>query len=415
MSKEENNLINIIYHDENFIEYPKDIIEDCEFIKEKTKGALILTKNSDELRLLLDFIKKSSPNSKSVLIMNGYSSEKITSFIKKKGYMNLFIKGIIYSQSLDKYKAVLEKNKDFIEAICIKVDLIVPCIQKIFSSVPTNQKFDCKDIMNIYAYKFYYFSLHQSISVFYAKSESIDNSNFNPDLMKNIDNNKREIYDKIYNFFNSFKDKKDDEFIYSYLKDENISNSIKQILIQRGKDDYNNISYLTGNLMYRIVNYGKTDKKGVIYGLELYKGMRLNIFDLFEFIKNENLFLSFSHFLTVTSKKELAILNSGRHQPLSDRNNKNLFSVMLHIEYLYDDAFEPCIFDLSELIPYPDDEEYIVLPFTFFQFKKIEIDEKKMNVDIKLSVIGKVKILEEDIKQGKKLFYDKDNHIMSTK
>ena len=54
----------------------------------------------------------------------------------------------------------------------------------------------------------------------------------------------------------------------------------------------------------------KKEGKGLIKAKELYKGMQIDIINLFEYIKNDNLLISFSHFMTVTSKKDFAILNS---------------------------------------------------------------------------------------------------------
>ena len=175
------------------------------------------------------------------------------------------------------------------------------------------------------------------------------------------------------------------------------------------------MGYFIGNFMHRIVEYGKQEKKAVLGGNHFYKGIQLNIFDLFEFIKNDQLLISFSHFMMVTSKKELAILNAQRNMNLAYRNNKKLFSVILNIQYFYDDSYKPSIFDLSGLMSYPDEEEYIVLPFTFFLLKKIKYDEKKMTADIDLEVIGKSEVLEEKVKKGQKLFYEEKNHIMNAK
>ena len=54
----------------------------------------------------------------------------------------------------------------------------------------------------------------------------------------------------------------------------------------------------------------------------------------------------------------------------------------------------------------------IVLPFTFFYIEKIKIDEKNMNVDIDMNVIGKSEILEEKIKLGQRIMYEKEKHRM---
>ena len=179
MSKDEKNIINIIYHDENYKDFPKDITQDCQFIIHKTKGTLILTKNIENLKFLLSFIDHNLPKSKSVLIMNGSSSEKVISLIKKNKYTKLFIKSCIYSQSLEKYQKVLDANKDFVENICINVDTVVAFILSSFDIIETNPKFDCNIIMNIYSINYEYIFLYKSIANFYAKSETINNSQFN--------------------------------------------------------------------------------------------------------------------------------------------------------------------------------------------------------------------------------------------
>ena len=181
-----------------------------------------------------------------------------------------------------------------------------------------------------------------------------------------------------------FKDKSNEEFIFNYLKDENVSNSVNRALKIKEKTNFEQISYFVGNLMHRIVEYGRKEKKGINSGAQLYKGMKLDTINLFEYIKNEGFVISFSNFISITSKKELAELNSERNIPLNNRKNKNLFSVMITFNYLHDEGFTPSIFDLSELIPYPDEEEFIALPFTFFHLVKVKIDESKI-VPIELS------------------------------
>ena len=415
MSKKENNLINIIYHEENFVNFKENIIVDCQFLIKKTKGTLILTKNLNELEFLLNFLNKNMPNSKSVLIINGSSSEKTISFIKKNGYIKLFLKGCIYSNSVEKYKKVFETNKDFIESICTKSDEIFAFIVSNFDLITINQKFENNLLMNIYSYNLDYNHLHETISMFYESNQSIDNSKFNPDLIKEIDDNKKEIYFNIYNFYNKFKNTNNFEFISRFLKQDNLCFLFNQLLIKKEQIDFDNMGYFIGNFMHRIVEYGKQEKKAVLGGNQFYKGIQLNIFDLFEFIKNDQLLISFSHFMMVTSKKELAILNAQRNMNSAYRNNKKLFSVILNIQYFYDDSYKPSIFDLSGLMSYPDEEEYIVLPFTFFLLKRIKYDEKKMTADIDLEVIGKSEVLEEKVKKGQKLFYEEKNHIMNAK
>ena len=412
MSKKETKAINIIYHDENFFQYYKSIIEDCQEIIKTTKGNLILTKNLEQLELLLKLISLYAPKTQYVLIMNGGSSDRVSSFIKKKNYKKYFIKACIYCNSLKKYQNVMETHKDFIGNLSVDCKSIIAFIKYSYDTIPYNENIDFDNIINYYSYSIDYFSLHQTIAKYYLNSQLIDVSKFNSSINNVNINNKDEIFIKLYDFYNSFKNNTSKEFIFNYLKKDNLSSLLNQLLIKNNQTDFDKISYFVGNLMYRIVQYGNEEKKGVTKAQKFYKGIQLNIFNLFEFIKSEGLLISFSHFMMISAKKELALINSRRNLHLMNRKDKSLFSAMLNIDYLYDDGYQPSIFDLNNLIPYPDEEEFIVLPFTFFYVKSIKYDILKMNVDIDLEVIGKFEILEEKVKIGKKIIFDDKSHAI---
>ena len=116
------------------------------------------------------------------------------------------------------------------------------------------------------------------------------------------------IIDKIFKFYIMFKYKTNEEFIFNYLKEKNVSNLVNRILKRKEKSDFEQISYFVGNLMHRIVEYGRKEKKGINSGAQLYKGMKLDTINLFEYIKNEGFVISFSNFISITSKKELIYL-----------------------------------------------------------------------------------------------------------
>ena len=415
MSKEEEyRPINIIYVDENFKNYHKEIINDCQTIINGTKGTLILIKNLDLLKFFLKYISRSNPKSKFALIINGSSSKKIINYIKSSNYINFFIRACIYCNSEDKYKDIKEANKDFVGDISTDVKSIIAFMKYYFDTLSNIELLNCNIIMNLYSYNYDYFNLHQIVAKYYLNNKFFDESKIKPSLINDNDNITNDIINKLYEFYNLFKNRTNEEFIFNFLKTEKLSNSLNQILIKKEKTDFEQISYFAGNLMYRIVEYGYSEKKGITSGAELYKGMQLDIINLFEYIKNETFLISYSHFMTITSKKQLAELNSQRNIPLIYRTNKNIFSVMITIHYLHDDGFIPSIFNISDLIPYPDEEECIVLPFTFFKLNKVVINENKMNVDIDMTVIGKFEILEEKVKLGKKLFFNEKNYTMQS-
>ena len=114
----------------------------------------------------------------------------------------------------------------------------------------------------------------------------------------------------------------------------------------------------------------------------------------------------------MTKNKNIAELMSKRKM---NKKNKNLFSVIMTFEYQHNDGYEPSAFDLSDLSLYPDEEESILLPFTFLYLKSININSNNYTVDIDLEIIGKTEELEKKIKKGSIIEYDKVNHAMFTK
>ena len=175
---------------------------------------------------------------------------------------------------------------------------------------------------------------------------------------------------------------------------------------------YNTIGYFASNLMNSIVQYGKKRNKGINKVTTFYTGMQLDIVDVLEFLKNRNFFITFPYFLRMSTNKKFVELISKKN---SDKKGKETYSVIMQIDYLYSEGFEPCAFDLREVVQYPDEEEYILLPFTFLYLKTIIIDSNKLVAEIHLQVIRKVEILEYQIKRNKNIEYDKVRQILIAK
>ena len=117
----------------------------------------------------------------------------------------------------------------------------------------------------------------------------------------------------------------------------------------------------------------------------------------------------------MVTNKDLVGFFSKRNIPEKERKEKGFYSVILTISYLHDDGFEPCVIDLTKLAQYPDEEEYILLPFTFLKLKNIIIDSNKLIADIELEIVGKKEILEYKLKDKKELQFDDKANIMFIK
>ena len=417
------NSINVIYLDDNLKHDFKGIIKDCYDFQKATNCSLILLNDINNLTLLFEHLLKNNTKSKFIFIVNGGMAEKSVSFIKSRNdYQSLFIGACIYTMNYEKNSKVKQKNSDFIYDICTTSLSVIQFIQKTAeNSNIENQKYYINSIISLYTYKDEYFKLHKELSNFYGdESEKVFNSYY--ELIKT--NLSKELKDpkkgQLLSCFQTFKEivkKNYEEIIVCYLKDNYFSEYLNSILKTKNIDNYKKISYFVGNLMHSLVEYGEKRNKAVNYAMSFYKGLQLNIVDIMEFLKNRNNIITFQYFLSVSSKKGLAEMFSKRKIEVQERKEKQFYSVILKLDYLYDDGYKPSIIDIRDLQPYPNDENYIILPFTFFILKKINIDSDKYLADIELDIIGKNESLESQIKNDDKkvLDFDKENHIMFLK
>jgi hypothetical protein len=309
--------------------------------------------------------------------------------------------------NLKKYSKVKQKNSDLIYDVCNNLKSIIEFILKTAeNSKIENQKYYINSIINLYTYNDDYYKLHKELSNFYGnETEKVFNSNYElikKNLSKELKEPEKEQLLSCFQTFKGIVKKNYEEIIVCYLKENYFSEYLNSILKTKNIDNYKNISYFVGNLMHSLVQYGEKNKKSVDYPMTFYKGVQLNILELMEFLKNKYLLITFEYFIPVSSKIELAEIVSRRKIEVKERKEKQFYSVILKIDYSYDDGYKPSIIDLRELQPYPNDEKYIILPFTFLQLKKIMIDSNNYLANIELEIVGKNEILESQIKTDDK-------------
>ena len=408
------NDINVIYHDENIKFDGLDIINDCLTIQSNINSSIILTNDLFNLDLFLKIIYIYFNKAKFILIVNGGSSEKTIKFIKENYYQSQFLTACIYTQNLKKYSKIKEENSDFVEMICTDSSDIIKFIKK--NDKLKNGLFEKDPIINIHLYQDLFFPLHKRLSIFFGDESK--NS-----FSKNIEKPKHLLYKDLYAItdyeinlmkcFNSFSElqKKDYEnIINNYLKDNYFSGYLNRFLNSKELNVLNYIEYFAGNLMYCFVEYGKKNNKGVNSRKTFYRGELSDVIELMEYLKNRGLLITYPCFLKITEKKELAQVSSKRDM---NYKNKDLYSVIFKIDYFYQKGYEPSVIDLKDLLYYPDEYEYILLPFTFLKLKKIEINSTKLTADIELEIIGKDEVLEYQIGKSKGIleYNEKENKM----
>ena len=420
-SKEVN--INIIYHDENLKYENREIYHDCRRFERKTNGTVILTYNWINLELILKTIKNKNAKCKFILIINGSSAENIITLLNKNAnYISLFLKICIYTKNPKLYENIKKKKPEFYEVIYEGKE-IIEIIKNTFNNYKgKNRKFYNNILTNFDSYKDKDIILHKYLSNDYGKI-SRDKTNAFLSNINEIINKNNEFRNKIKNedlkwfeeILNLINNKEYEKAISCYLKDMNLHQSLNKLLMKKDRIIFEKIGYFASNLMYSFAQYGQKRGTGVTYATTFFKGKLLNILNILEFLKNKGTLITFPYFFNFTINKEFAELTSKRYYYDGKKNDNELYSVMMKFDYLHDDGYEPSIFQLKYLMQYPEEEDYILLPFTFLKITKVKIDSSKFIADIDFSIVGKLNILENDIRNGKNLQFDNENHLMIIK
>ena len=68
--------------------------------------------------------------------------------------------------------------------------------------------------------------------------------------------------------------------------------------------------------------------------------------------------------------------------------------------------------DIEEKSEFKKEKEILYQPFLFYKVTDVNLNADNYTADIFLETIGKKEILEEQIKFGKKIDFDKDENIM---
>ena len=423
-----NKSINIIYHDSNFKKngsYKNSKLKDCKKFESGTQGNVIMTDDITNLNLLLKYISKNNSKSKFILIVNGAVANEVIYLIRDRdnNYESLFICACIYTQHPEYFNDLLKNNSDLIKGIFTSPNKIIEFINNLFKNLAIdNEKYYVNPIISIdeVTKKMIdeYFNLFKEISESYG-DESQEAFKKNMLTVNNFVKNEKfpvEIKNNLIQCFQTFSvlpQKNYEKIISCYLNDINFSKILNLLLENKDISIYKRIKYFVGNLMHSIVQYGKKMKKGVVQNNStFYRGLKLNIIEFLEFLKNNEKIITFPYFQSVTKNKECAELSSNRKSHLEKQNSNDLYSVIMTFNYSHQGDYEPSIYELKDLSQFPDEEEHVILPFTYMKVSKITTDSLNLICDIELEIIGKKEILESNIGDKTIIKYDFNQNIM---
>ena len=382
--------INIIYHNVND---KINLGQECENFRKETKGSIILSDDLINLELILKYIIKNNKKNKFFLIVNGRSAKKAIDFIddEKNNYRELFINSFIFTRKKnnDNYnnlQNIQNEHKNFVKAIFTDPKELIQIIDKNFRNI-YNEEYYINSIINEDLFNEKYLNLSEELSSYYGKNppnlflsnikDFLKNSEFPDEIINHVINK----FEAFTNNFNNYEN-----VISNYLNDFYFMKIINYLLNKKEISIFKKIGYYAGNLIYSLVEYGKKNNKRVNEKKTFYCGMELNIIEMMEFLKNKKKIIAFPYFLSMTTNENLAKKSSKKDRPVEERKDKELYSVIMEIKYTPHKDYESCIFDVKDLSLFPDDQEYILLPFTFMRFFSINIKPNECCANIILVI-----------------------------
>ena len=417
---------NIIYYDET--EDQSEFKQNCYYLENVTHGAFIQCTNLDSLKLVKEEIVKQNKKDKRItfnLVTTGSKCEKIMDFLNENGNQQFAdcIKNIcVFCFYVSKWSFL----KDKYEKVCAVYNGIEKVIN--FISETSSKEIKPFEIVKLITFRDYvekYREKHLAISKFYG---DLTKQSFNTYLeeMKdviNIDKNKGELlFDKKkveegFYQFNLTKDLEElDKLVIREYTKQSLYLDLNKWLMKKKMNSYEPIAYFTARLMYSLNKYAKANKMFYTSNKkEVYRGVQLTYTNLLPYERAKGQIILLSSFTSTSECELIAQTWAGRGEE-SKIYNKNLkFSVVFNIKNFFGNANWISNGINIQNVAVQNEREILYQPFSFYYLRDVQIDMKNYKADIFLETIGKTEILEEQVKNGKSLEYNRKMNIMEVR
>ena len=134
--------------------------------------------------------------------------------------------------------------------------------------------------------------------------------------------------------------------------------------------------------------------------MKLYRGIRTYFSDLLNYKRLKGELICYPSFISSSKLRKKA-----KNFAITNKNSQ-MFETIITINCLYKEGFLPTAVDISEASRFPQEQECLFLPYSFFRIKNIEINHETKKAEIELDSIGKKEIFETKLKEGFKLDYN---------
>ena len=416
---------NIIYYDEN-TNYMNEVKKDSDYFERVTPGAFILCTSLDSLKLIKDEILRQIKRDKKTtfnLITSGRLCEKLMKFLKDNKDFENCIKNIcIYCMNLQKWSPL--KNKyPIIYKVCNNrtgvIDFINKFTDKEIKPFPVTKLLTYQDYVDKYKDR------HLTVSKFYGDL-TLEKYKKNLETIKKLikkEGDENELKNKNQNdlisgflTFDLTQDlEKLDKLIIKEYTKNTFYGDLNKWLMNSKMNSYEPVAYFTARLMYSLNQYADKNAKYLTDKKELHRGVKLSYSNLLPYERAKGKVILLSAFTSTSEDEGLAKRWAGRQDTLSLYKTNLKFSVVFIIKNFTKKQWISNGIDIQKESKYKSEKEILYQPFSFYYVRDVQIDIKNYLADIYLDTIGKTEILEEKIKIGKEIEYNKKEGIMQVK
>ena len=417
---------NIIYYDEN-INYMGSINNDSDYFESHTPGAFILCTSLNSLELVKKEILKANKNIQRIifnLITTGGTFERVMDFLEaNQDFKRCIINACIYCLNVKKYKPLKDKYNILHNDIYNRQFEVVKFINMF--STKEIKPFPITKLVTYENYIQNYKDRHFKISQFYGNLTKKDYDKYYQkmkELIEKMSNskelklkNKRVLFNAFLKF-NIIEDLKElDKLIINEYSNQTFYGDLNKWLMNSKFNFYEPVAYFTSRLMFSLNTYAIENNQFCEEEKKLYRGVKMPYTCLLPYKRAKGKIICLSSF-TSTSEDIETVKKFAEREHIEELYSSNLkFSVIFIIKNVYRNMWVSSGINIQNVAKYKYEKEYVFQPFSFYYVKDVKIDSNNHIVDIYLKTIGKYEILEEKIKYGKEIIYNKEENIIEIK
>ena len=422
----ENKYNNIIYYDEN-IDFKKKIFNDSDKFERKTPGAFILCTNELSFDMIKKEILKQIKKDRRYifnLITTGSLFEKVINLLSQDNEFNNCIKNIcIYCFNLKKYLPLKNRHPKLHENIYNKINNVIDFINK--NASKDIKPYPITKLIRFEDYLDKYKDRHFIISQFYG--------DLSPKTYQQYLNNMKELIKEkeesnelkspkfsILKGFMKFDINQDmeelDKLIIKEYSKNTFYGDLNKWLMSSKMNLFEPVAYFTSRLMYSLNSYAiKNNMFCEELGKKVYRGITMPYTSLLPYERVVGKKILLSAFTSTSENESVAKTWSRRKYSKKIYENNYQFSIVYYITNNYKNNWISNGINIQKESQFPNENEYLFLPFSFYKVTEVKIDMNEFTADIFLETIGKKEILEEQIKLGKEIEYNIFENIIQIK